>query len=58
MAPAVAARGASRAAAVSMSATPTVPADPHDVPVKVDMTAVTRNAARTIMLGLTSRIPQ
>ena len=57
-APAVAASGASSAMAVPINATPMVPADPHEVPVAIDIAAVARNAVSTRWSGLTRRTPQ
>src|SRR5690606_28161543 len=57
-APAVAPSGASSAAAVPISATPIVPADPHDVPVASDIADVARNAVSTSSSGRTKRTPQ
>ena len=57
-APAVAARGTSTAAAAPISATPSVPAEPHEVPVQIDITAVIRNAVTTKNCGLISSMPQ
>ena len=45
------------AVAAPMSATPRVPAEPQEVPVHRDMTAVTRKADRTKNRGLMRRIP-
>ena len=39
-------------------ATPTVPAEPQDVPVNSDITAVARKAVGTSSSGRTSRTPQ
>jgi hypothetical protein len=44
MAPAVTASGASSATAMPISATPIVPAEPQEVPVQVDISAVARKA--------------
>jgi len=43
--------------AAPISATPSVPTEPQDVPVQSDITAVTKNAERTNRLGLSSRMP-
>ena len=52
MAPATAGRGAPIPAATLISAAPTVPADPHEVPVLTDSTVVTRNDVMMIYFGL------
>ena len=54
----MAAIGAPSAAAVPISATPIVPADPHEVPVARDISAVARNAVSTSHCGLMNRTPQ
>ena len=43
-APAAISSGTPKAMAIPMIATPAVPAEPNDVPVKVEITAVTKNA--------------
>src|SRR5256885_10755976 len=54
-APAITGSGALSAAAVPMIATPSVPADPHDVPVNDDIRAEPTNAVRAMYCGFTMR---
>src|SRR5699024_7221954 len=56
-APAVAGNEAPSPVAIPISATPTVPADPQDVPVTIEMIADTTNAMRTMNLGLINSKP-
>ena len=57
MAPAVAASGASSPVAIPMRATPTVPAEPHDVPVMTETIAEMTKAMRTMNCALMSPSP-
>ena len=57
-APAMSGSGAPSAVAVPIMATPMVPADPHEVPVKDDIRTVARKAVSARCCGLTRRTPQ
>ena len=56
-APAAMGRGAPVAMATPITATPAVPAEPKEVPVKVEMMAQTKNPVTNKNRGLISLIP-
>src|SRR5699024_5693924 len=57
IAPAVAGRLASRPVAIPITATPTVPTDPHDAPLTIDIMPETTKAIKTMNVGLISSSP-
>lgn len=57
-APAAAASDTSKPAATPISATPTVPADPQEVPVHTETTEVTKKAAMSMYSALMTLSPQ
>ena len=57
IAPAVAGNEAPSPVAIPIKATPTVPADPQEVPVTIEMIAETINAISTINCGLINSKP-